>query len=98
MKRKVQFLHAGYGGKPVYVQGYLTDEQLPGSPTALLFEVTGSEPESRPKPGFYRADDLPGGWMTLLPDSDQTVQQPAESDRALLEAARTAGFPIREQP
>jgi hypothetical protein len=97
MKRKVQFLHAGYGGKPVYVQGYLTDEAQPGS-TTLLFEVTGSEPEPRPKPGLYRADDLPGGWMTLLPEPDESQQQAVLSDNAVLEAARAAGFSIRNEP
>jgi hypothetical protein len=96
MKRRAQFLHAGNGGKPVYVQGYLTDEHPSGS-TTLLFEVTGSEPEPRPKPGFYRADDLPGGWMTLMPESDQAPQTPTESDLAVLQAARAAGFPVREQ-
>jgi hypothetical protein len=95
MKRKVQFLYAGHGGKPIYVYGYLTDEH-DSSPRTLLFEVTKAEPESRPKPGVYRAADLPGGWMTLLPDRDQTPQVKSESDRSLVQAARAAGFPIRE--
>jgi hypothetical protein len=97
MKRRAQFLYAGNGGKPVYVHGYLTDEHQSGSTTTLLFEVTGSEPEPRPKPGVYRADDLPGGWMTLMPESDQTPPQPTESDQALLQIARAAGFPMKEQ-
>jgi hypothetical protein len=89
MKRQVQFFHAGYGGKPVYVHGYLTDENGRG----LLFEVTWSEPEPRPKPGLYDARDLPGGWMTLMPEPDRDTRT---LDQALLQAARAAGFPFRE--
>jgi hypothetical protein len=88
MRRKAQFFHAGYGGKPVYVHGYLTDEN--GS---LLFEVINSEPEPRPKPGLYRAADLPGGWMMLMPEPDQ---EPG-SDERLLREARAAGFSVRAE-
>lgn len=89
MKRKVQFFYAGYGGKPVYVHGYLTDE----GGGRLLFEITASEPEPRPKPGLYGPDDLPGGWMTLMPEPDRDTRA---LDQTVLQAARAAGFPLRE--
>jgi hypothetical protein len=97
MKRKAQFYYAGYGGKPVYVHGYLTDEQSAKSTGRLIFEVIGSEPEPRPKPGFYDARELPGGWMVLMPEQDAEPHS-TECDTATLQAARAAGLPLRARP
>ncbi len=94
MKRKVRFLYAGQGGRPVYVLGYLTDEHDGSPPGALLFEVTAAEPEPRPKPGLYAAQDLPGGWMTLMPRDESSSK---DEDRPVIQAARAAGFALRER-
>jgi hypothetical protein len=94
MKRKAQFYYAGYGGKPVYVHGYLTDEHTEGSTGRLMFEVICSEPEPRPKPGLYGARELPGGWMALMPEQEGEPVS-TERDAAILQAARAAGFPLR---
>ena len=96
MRRKAEFYYAGNFGKPVYVHGYLTDEQA--ADRQLLFEVTGSEPESRPKPGLYRAAELPGGWMRLLPDPEVDAARAREVDTTVLQAARAAGFPVTDRP
>src|SRR5581483_9899539 len=56
MKRKVEYIFAGNNGKPVYVQGYLTDES--GS---VKLQVVSTNPEPRPAPGLYEAGNLPGG-------------------------------------
>ena len=93
MKRKIQYLFAGQGGKPVYVYGYLTDEgsSLPGR---LMLEIVRTDPEPRPKPGLYAASDLPGGWLRLMPEEQQTQ----ESDQGIVAAAREAGFSIIDRP
>jgi hypothetical protein len=89
MKRKAQFLFAGHGGKPVYVQGFLTDED--GASAELKFEVVSAAPELRPAPGIYRATELPGGWLMLAPDQETTKEQ----DEAIITAAKAAGFGFR---
>jgi hypothetical protein len=96
MKRSAQFYYAGNGGKPVYVHGYLTNQQVEGTSGRLMFEVVSSEPESRPRPGMYSASELPGGWMMLMPEKDGATSSP--DDVAIIEAARAAGFPIRSGP
>lgn len=84
MKRKVEYIFAGYGGKPVYVQGYLA--KGPDTAGRVKLQVVSTNPEPRPAPGFYEAADLPGGWIRLLPDPD------GADDAAVMAAATAAGF------
>ena len=93
MKRKVQYLFAGQGGKPVYVHGYLTDEGS-SSPGHLMLEIVMTDPEPRPKPGLYAASDLPGGWLRLMPEEQRTK----EGDQGIVAAAREAGFAVIDRP
>jgi hypothetical protein len=90
MKRRVEYIFAGYGGKPVYVQGRLTDEAGP----SVQLEVISTNPEPRPAPGLYRAGDLPGGWVRLLPDDSGT----SGDDQAVKAAGRQAGFQFEPIP
>ena len=83
MKRKVEYIFAGNNGKPVYVQGYLTNES--GS---VKLQVVSTNPEPRPAPGLYEAGNLPGGWIRLLPDGDASV----EGDGVVMASALKAGF------
>ena len=91
MRRKVEYVYAGNNGKPVYVQGYLTDETSSPQPGAWVLEITSSQPEPRPKAGSYRPRELPGGWVRLVPDPATT----AEDDRRIEQAARSAGFVVK---
>jgi len=86
MKRKVEYIFAGNNGKPVYVQGYLTDES--GS---VKLQVVSTNPEPRPAPGLYEAGNLPGGWIRLLPETDATAQ----GDGAVVTTAVKAGFQFK---
>lgn len=93
MKRKVQYVYSGSGGKPVYVYGFLTDEDKDGtSGDRVKFEVVSSQPEQRLSPGLYSVKDLPGGWAILLPDKDVASQE----DQRIIKAAREAGFKLAE--
>lgn len=92
MKQRVQYIYAGHNGQTVYVCGFLTDEHE-GDGAKLLMEVTGSEPETRIKPGLYRPDDLPGGWMMILRDRGKGPSE--EEEAAIAQAAGRAGFELR---
>lgn len=94
MKRKAQYVYAGHGGKPVYVDGYLTDESWATPGSGLRFEVTGSGPEPGPPPREYGPQDLPGGWMKLMPDQEREWSK--AEDQAVKHTAVEAGFPLIE--
>jgi hypothetical protein len=94
MKRKAQYIYAGHGGKPVYVDGFLTNERAGAETPAWTFEVTASGPEPGPKPGTYSPKDLPGGWMQLLPDQERNWSE--EDDRLVMQSAKEAGFSLMD--
>lgn len=92
MKESVQYIYAGHNGQPVYVYGFLTDEH-DGDGAKMLMEVTGTEPETRLKPGLYGPDDLPGGWMMIQRDRGKGPSE--EEEAAIAQAAERAGFDLR---